>query len=256
MSEKIGSHEYCGICKKEVAHEDKVCKHCGNPFTKIGKDMVHYIPTAEIKCKAINIVSMSTGSKDKDGNETSRQYLDEKTQYSIDYSGEAIKETAEAERLSRTDRKIRERAVIDRLLPIYNRVNSTHFTISNEIIMEDDNIDVLMEELDTNKKVGIQITVSDAKATGKLRHSLSLFRRGDAYRIFSNAIISAIEPKTGRKYSPADRQKTVLALDGWPAVRGKDLSKFKNQEKNFLKKAVYYQIWFVGITEDTIVQLY
>jgi len=199
---------------------------------------------------------VTTVSKDKNGNVKAKRHEDGEGSYSADYDGEVVKESAEItnpKSKSEVDQKNIEKKVVRRLLPVFNRDNSTNFLISNEEPKRDDSVDVFIEDSNTKAKIAIQVTVSDAGAIAQLRSTKSWTRNGNAYKL-SDAIKTRIKAKT-EQYPEKDRRETVLALDGWPGVTKKTLDSFKMREKDFLEQTGFCQIWFVGIAED-IVRLY
>jgi len=221
------------------------------------KDAIIKVPTANIKVAALT-PGITTVSKDKNGNVKAKRHEDGEGSYSADYDGEVVEESAEItnpKSKSEVDQKNIEKQVVGRLLPVFNRDNSTNFLISNEEPKRDDNVDVFIEDSNTKAKIAIQVTVSDEEAIAQLRSTKSLSRNGNAYQLFSNAIKTRIEDKTER-YPEIDRRKTVLVLDGWHGVTKKILDSFKMREKDFLEQAGYCQIWFVGIIAEDIVRLY
>jgi hypothetical protein len=191
--------------------------------------------------------------KDKDGNEKAKRYASDEDNYSANYHDGICKESFETTAITKPKpkgyKKLKERRVVGRLLPCFNKNHNSKFVETNIA-------DVFIEDSEVKKKIGIQITFSDGKALEKLMKNKSLTRHGDEYLLFSEPIKRAIESKGESKYPFADRNKTVLALDGWVGVTGKVLLSFKSQEKDFLNKAGYCQIWFVGITNDTVIRLY
>ena len=222
------------------------------------KDVIHKVPTARITAVAL-VPSFTAVSKDNNGNIKAKRHGDSEGSYSADYNGEVVEESAEItdpKSKSEVDQKNIEKQVVGRLLPVFNKDNSTNFLISNEETERDDIADVFIEDSNTKSKIATQVTVSDEKAIAELRRTKSLSRSGNAYQLFSDAIKTRIRAKTTTKYPKALSRKTVLALDGWPGVTKKILDSFKMQEKGFLEKASYRQIWFVGIIAEDIVRLY
>jgi len=220
------------------------------------KDAIFEVPTAN----TIEVVGLAPGvttvSKDKNGNVKAKRHEDGEGSYSADYDGEVVKESAEItnpKSKSEVDQKNIEKKVVRRLLPVFNRDNSTNFLISNEEPKRDDSVDVFIEDSNTKAKIAIQVTVSDAGAIAQLRSTKSWSRNGNAYKL-SDAIKTRIKAKT-EQYPEKDRRETVLALDGWLGVTKKTLDSFKMREKDFLEQTGFCQIWFVGIAED-IVRLY
>ena len=221
------------------------------------KDVIIKVPTANIEAVALT-PDVDAVSKDKNGNVKAKQHGDGEGSYSADYDGELVMESAEItnpKSKSEVDQKNIEKQVVRRLLPVFNTDNSTNFLISNEEPKRDDIVDVFIEDSNTKAKIAIQVTASDEEAIAQLRSTKSLSRNGNAYQLFSNAIKTRIEAKTG-KYPEIDRRKTVLVLDGWHGVTKKILDSFKMREKDFLEQAGYCQIWFVGIIAEDIVRLY
>lgn len=221
------------------------------------KDAIIKVPTANSEAVALT-PSVTAVSKDKNGNVKAKRHGDGEGSYSADYDGKVVEESAEITNLkskSEVDQKKIERQVVRRLLPVFNTDNSTNFLISNEEPKRDDIADVFIEDSNTKAKIAIQVTASDEEAIAQLRSTKSLSRNGNAYQLFSNAIKTRIEAKTG-KYPEIDRRKTVLALDGWHGVTKKILDSFKMREKGFLEQAGYCQIWFIGIIAEDIVRLY
>lgn len=223
------------------------------------KDVIIEVPTATIAAVAL-APGVAAINKDKDGNVKAVRYGDGEGSYSADYDGEICEESAEItnrpKNKSAVDKKREERHIVRHLLLAFNKENSSNFIISEEDPEPDNIADVFIEDPETKNKIGIQITVSDDKAISQLKRTKSLSRRGNAYQLFSDSIIMRIKAKTDTKYPEADRRKTVLSLNGWHGVTEKVLQRFKSQEKDFLNKTGYYQIWFVGITQGTIIRLY
>jgi hypothetical protein len=222
------------------------------------KDVIIKVPTAKITGVAL-VPSVTAVSKDKNDNIKAKRHGNEEGNYSADYDGEIVKESAEItnpKSKSEADQKNIEKQVVRRLLPVFNRDNSANFLISNEETEPDHIVDVFIEDSNTKAKIAIQVTVSDEKAIAQLRSTKSLSRSGNAYQLFSDAIKTRIGAKTTTKYPEALRRKTVLALDGWHGVTKKILDSFKMQEKDFLEQAGYSQIWFVGIITEEVVRLY
>jgi len=221
------------------------------------KDAIIKVPTANIKAVALT-PSVTAVSTDKNGNVKAKRHGDGEGSYSADYDGEVVEESAEItnpKSKSEVDQKNIEKQVVRRLLPVFNTDNSTNFLISNEEPKRDDIVDVFIEDSNTKAKIAIQVTASDEEAIAQLRSTKSLSRNGNAYQLFSNAIKTRIEAKTG-KYPEIDRRKTVLVLDGWHGVTKKILDSFKMREKDFLEQAGFCQVWFVGIIAEDIVRLY
>jgi hypothetical protein len=221
------------------------------------KDVEIKVPTANVEVVAL-APGVTAVSKDKSGNLKAKRQEDGEGSYSADYDGEEVKESAEItnpKSKSEADQKNIEKKVVRRLLPVFNKGNSTNFLIINGAPEQNNIADVFIKDPNTGVRKGIQVTVSDEGAITQLRSKKSLSRRGNEYQLYSAAIKKRIEDKTG-KYPEDDRRKTVLALDGWPGVNSRMLNSFRMQEKGLLEKAGYCQIWFVGTIADDIVRLY
>jgi len=116
------------------------------------KDAIFDVPTAN----TIEVVGLApdvtTVSKDKNGNVKAKRHEDGEGSYSADYDGEVVKESAEItnpKSKSEVDQKNIEKKVVRRLLPVFNRDNSTNFLISNEEPKRDDSVDVFIEDSNT-----------------------------------------------------------------------------------------------------------
>ncbi|MBN1689930.1 MAG: hypothetical protein JW901_02780 [Dehalococcoidia bacterium] len=221
------------------------------------KNVIHNVPLVNLDMATL-VPSFTAVSKDKNGNIKSKRYGDEELSYSADYKDEVIEESSEISnpKSKSEDRKrIMERRVVQRLLPVFNENNSTNFIISKGEPPQDGIADVFIEGSNTKERKAIQVTISDEKAVAKLGRTKSLSRSGKTYQISSEAIKTRVNAKTSTKYPEALRSKTVLALDGWHGVTKKTLDEFKIKEKDFLKRAGYSQIWFVGTITEEIVRL-
>jgi hypothetical protein len=222
------------------------------------KDVIIEIPMAMAGAVTLG-GSVTAVAKDKHGNVKAVRHGDGEGSYSGNYDGEICEESAEItnpKSKSEIERKREDKHVVRRLLPIFNRNNSSNFLISDDDPKQADIVDVFIEDSDAGVKIGVQVTFSDEKAISQLRRTKSLSRRGNAYQLFRDATIMRIKAKTDTKYPEADRRETVLALNGWPGVTEKVIQTFKSREIDFLKQAGYYQIWFVGITDETVIRLY
>jgi len=253
------SSNYCGKCKNVISTTDTICTNCGSLISEVGMGCtIHHVPTAAITSEAL-VPSMTAIQKGKDGNEKTISYVDEKLSTTAKFQDGICEESSEMgsnNANQKRDKKKEDAGVVGRLLPFLNNENNSHFTISDEIPDENSMDDVLIEELDSGNKLGIQITVSDGKALESLHKKRSLNRSGDEGIIFDGNIKQAIEKKGECKYPAHDREKRILALKGWPSVTKTMLEGFKEREKDSLKQAGYYQIWFVGIVDEYILRLY
>lgn len=199
--------------------------------------------------------SLHAVHKDKDNNVKGKRYSGSDGSHSIDINGKTFKESAEINEGYRIDEETENKRLVNRLLPIFNKENNSAYVISDKPREKASIIDILIENPETKQEIGIQTTHSDEKAIGQLRREKSVSREGDLFLICSEAIKKRIGDKSN-KYPLKDKKETILALDGWFGVTRAVLERFKVEERTFLKRAEYLQIWFVGKVDDDIVRLY
>ena len=194
----------------------------------------------------IIIMGYTFMGNDKDGDIITIQHEDGEVRYGRSGDGKTFTESAvmkpqPIDKLRR-EKYRREKYVAELLLPDFNKENSASFMICKEK-PEPGISDVYILDAHAGQRIAVQVTCSDADATGKLKRNKYFDRNGD-YQTISKAIKERIVAK--QKYEPALRKEAVLVLDGWPGVTKKVLERFRDEEKDFLTKAGWGQIWFVG----------
>lgn len=194
--------------------------------------------------------------KDKNDNVKGLRFSGIEGIYSMDTDGKTYKESAGIDKNYIVGKETENKRLINRWLSVFNRENKSHYVISGKPIEQASIIDILIENPETKREIGIQITHSDAQAIRELKSKKKMSREGDLYLTHSVAIKKRIGSKSERKYPLEERNKTILALDGWFGTTRSILNRLKVEEKDFLKEAGYLQIWFVGLIEDEIVRLY
>lgn len=183
--------------------------------------------------------------------------VDSNGEYYADYGGQDLTDLKEGykgqPRKTKTSKPSKEIGIVNRLLPKFNTFHNGNYSIDeNKQPKQADSADVIIRDPNTGKVVKIQVRESDDEhqypiSTGKFS------RAGNSYDIASKAIRRAIQDKIDKNY--ADKSNLVIALGGWKSVRKEELVKFSTNESNFLEKAGFKEIWFVGQEDETIVKL-